>query len=96
MKPNYWNRRLNVHGWARALLGEPTPLSAFSALDVPVLYMTGQNSPPSSLGVARLLTQVLPRVEVVEFKGLSHMAPVTHPDIVNDAIRRFLERNSGP
>jgi pimeloyl-ACP methyl ester carboxylesterase len=43
--------------------------------------------------VARLLTRVLPRVEVVEFAGLGHMGPVTHPEVVNEAIRRFLERS---
>jgi pimeloyl-ACP methyl ester carboxylesterase len=81
---------VNVRNWAHALLGEPTPLSAFAALHVPVLYMTGNQSPASSLGVARLLTRTLPQVEVAEFKGLGHMGPVTHPEVVNDRIHRFL------
>ena len=84
---------VNVRGWANALFGEPTPLEAFAALDAPVLYMTGKNSPASSTGVARLLTSVLPRVEVVQFEGLGHMGPVTHPEVVNEAISRFLERS---
>ena len=83
---------VNVRGWAGALFGEPTPLEAFASLDVPVLYMVGKDSPASSLGVARLLTSTLPRVEVIEFEGLGHMGPVTHPDVVNEAISRFLER----
>ena len=83
----------NLRGWANALFGEPTPLQAFSGLSVPALYMVGGSSPPSSRGVGRLLTQVLPRVEVVEFAALGHMGPVTHPEIVNDAICRFLERH---
>jgi pimeloyl-ACP methyl ester carboxylesterase len=82
---------VNVRGWKSALFGEPTPLAAFARLDVPVLYMTGKDSPASSLGVARLLTKTLPRVEVVRFEGLGHMGPVTHPDVVNDAICRFLQ-----
>jgi pimeloyl-ACP methyl ester carboxylesterase len=82
----------NVRGWASALLGEPTPLQAFSRLNVPVLYMTGKKSPASSLGVARVLTPVLPRVEVVEFAALGHMGPLTHPEVVNEAICRFLEK----
>jgi pimeloyl-ACP methyl ester carboxylesterase/glutathione S-transferase len=82
----------NVRGWKDALFDEPTPLSAFAALDLPVLYMAGKDSPASSLAVARLLTKTLPRVEVVEFEGLGHMGPVTHPDVVNEAIARFLER----
>ena len=82
----------NVRGWANALLGEPTPLEAFAALRVPVLFMTGSDSPVSSLRVARLLTKTLPQVEVVEFEGLGHMGPITHPEVVNETIARFLER----
>lgn len=83
---------VNVRGWAGALFGESTPLEAFATLDVPVLLMVGKDSPASSRGVARLLTRTLPRVEVIEFDGLGHMAPITHPDVVNAAIARFLER----
>ena len=86
----------NVRGWAHALLGEPTPLQAFAELQVPVLYMVGTASPAASRGVARLLTRVLPQVEVIEFEGLGHMGPVTHPEIVNDAIVSFLERTRVP
>src|SRR5512134_2350127 len=82
---------VNVRGWKSALFDEPTPLQAFAVLDIPVLYMTGKDSPASSLGVARLLKKTLPRIEVIEFAGLGHMGPVTHPDVVNDAICRFLE-----
>jgi pimeloyl-ACP methyl ester carboxylesterase len=82
----------NVAGWGDALFREPTPLEAFATLDVPVLYMIGGRSPPASRSVARLLTQVLPRVEVVEFEELGHMGPVTHPNVVNAAISKFLSR----
>ena len=71
---------------------EPTPLKAFRSLDVPVLYMVGKRSTPSAHGVARLLVNPLPQVEVVEFENLGHMGPVTHPDLVNEAIGQFLER----
>lgn len=81
----------NVRSWARALFGEPTPLAVFSQLEMPVLYMTGKESPVSSLGVARLLVPALPRVRSMEFEGLGHMGPITHPDIVNTAIARYLE-----
>jgi pimeloyl-ACP methyl ester carboxylesterase len=82
----------SIPAWSHALLGEPTPLSAFRDLTLPILYMTGTESPASSLGVARLLTPVLPNVEVIEFRGLGHMGPVTQPEPVNQAIARFLER----
>jgi pimeloyl-ACP methyl ester carboxylesterase len=82
----------NISGWAHCLMRERTPLEAFAALDVPVLYMIGRKSPASSRGVARILTRALPRVEVLEFDDLGHMAPITHPEPVNAAISRFLEQ----
>jgi pimeloyl-ACP methyl ester carboxylesterase len=83
----------SIGDWAHACLAEPTPLRAFSWLGAPVLLMTGQDSPVSSRAVARLLTQALPRVQRVEFAGVGHMGPVTHPEIVNGVISRFLERH---
>lgn len=83
----------NVAGWARALFTEPTPLRDFAALGIPVLYLLGARSPASTHGVARLLTGVLPSVTVMEFPELGHMGPVTHPDVVNEAVEAFLLRN---
>lgn len=85
----------NVRRWAHALFGEPTPLSAYSSLDVPVLYMVGRRSTASAHGVARLLVPALPRVEVVEFDDLGHMGPVTHAALVNARIQEFLDRTRG-
>jgi pimeloyl-ACP methyl ester carboxylesterase len=77
-----------------AAFREPTPLSAFAALDVAVYYMTGSESPASSRAVARLLTKTLPRVTAVEIDGVGHMGPVTHPDRVNALIERYLTNGS--
>ena len=62
------------------------------ALDMPVLYMKGGRSTRAAHGVARLLTAALPNVEVLEFEKLGHMGPITHPQVVNEAIERFLDR----
>lgn len=82
----------NVRRWAHALFTEPTPLAAFRALNIPVLYMVGKRSTPSAHGVARLLANELPQVELVEFEDLGHMGPVTDPETVNEVIARFLAR----
>jgi pimeloyl-ACP methyl ester carboxylesterase len=63
---------------------------AFAALEMPILYMLGGSSPESAHAVARVLLPVLPNVQVVEFPGLGHMAPVTHPEAINAAVARFL------
>ena len=81
---------VNVRRWSHALFTEPTSLEAFAGLDVPVLYMVGKESPASSRAVGELLVPILPRVRVVEFDGLGHMGPVTHPEVVNQAIVTFL------
>jgi pimeloyl-ACP methyl ester carboxylesterase len=83
-----------VKGEWHATFTEPTPLSAFAALDVPVLYITGSESPASARGVARLLTRTLPRVTTIEVEGVGHMGPVTHPERVNALIESYLERVS--
>jgi pimeloyl-ACP methyl ester carboxylesterase len=87
---------MNVRRWAHALFTEPTPLATFRSLDIPVLYMVGKRSKPPTRGVARLLANALPRVEVVEFEELGHMGPVTHPEPVNEVIARFLEKAVTP
>lgn len=104
MEPGSWKRMpddrrapiaasiVNVRRWAHALLTEPAPLSTFRSLDVPVLLMTGGRTTASARGVTRLLASALPRVEVVEFDELGHMGPITHPEPVNRAIARFLDR----
>jgi pimeloyl-ACP methyl ester carboxylesterase len=80
----------NVRRWSHALFNEPTPAEAFAALNIPILYMLGGSSPESAHAVARVLIPVLRRVRVVEFPGLGHMAPVTHPEVINAEIARFL------
>lgn len=89
-KPAIADSVVNVRRWSHALFSEPTPLQSFADLKMPVLYMIGQSSPESAHAVARVLVPVLPCVKVIEFPELGHMAPVTHPEIVNAAIAEFL------
>lgn len=79
-----------VRRWGDALFNDTTPLAAFRALNVPVLYMVGQRSPASAQGVARLLCDTLPHVERLTFADLGHMGPITHTEPVNAAMVRFL------
>ena len=71
---------------------ETTPPAAFAALDVPALLLTGTGSALPARAVTTLLSSVLPRSETQELPGIGHMGPVTHPDVVNDAIEAFLSR----
>jgi pimeloyl-ACP methyl ester carboxylesterase len=89
-KPAIADSVANVRRWKHALFTEPTPLEAFRNLDIPVLLMIGKRSTASAHGVAGILKEALPRIEVVEFEKLGHMGPITHPDAVNRAIEGFL------
>lgn len=89
-KPPITDSVANVRRWFHALVTEPTPAGAFAALNIPILYMLGGSSPESANAVARVLLPALRGAQVVEFPGLGHMGPVTHPEVVNAEIARFL------
>jgi pimeloyl-ACP methyl ester carboxylesterase len=80
----------NVRRWGHALFGEPTPLAAFAALRMPVLYLIGGRSPRPAHAVAEVLLPALPQAKVVTFPELGHMGPLTHPQVVHAAIAAFL------
>jgi pimeloyl-ACP methyl ester carboxylesterase len=84
----------SVRRWAHALMTEPTPLTAFGALDMPILLMTGELSTVAAHGVARRLGQVLQHATRIEFPGLGHMGPITDALRVNAEIARFLQEHS--
>jgi pimeloyl-ACP methyl ester carboxylesterase len=73
-----------------ALFGDAVPLHAYARLTMPVLLLEGEatRSPPKA--VARRLRSALPNVRRVRVPGAGHMAPVTHPGLVNAEILRFV------
>jgi pimeloyl-ACP methyl ester carboxylesterase len=73
---------------------EPTPLTAFSTIDVPTLLLSGKKSTAPGRAITALLSSVLPHARVLELEGIGHMGPVTHPEIVNSAIEAFLIETS--
>ncbi len=72
-----------------AIFAEETPLPAYSSLDLPTLYLVGSQCPAPARAVARLLTHALPNVTTAELEGAGHMAPVTHPEMVNAMIEVY-------
>lgn len=87
------NAMRNVGRWRDALFQETMPLSALASLEVPVLCMWGEDSPESSLSVARVLCATLANVAPAPQPGLGHMGPITHPERVNPQIADFLQRH---
>src|SRR5262249_50325751 len=76
--------------WDHALFSEAPSLAAFAAPDRPVLWLMGERTTASARGVARRLSAVLPRLTTRELAGVGHMGPVSHPEVVNEAIAEFL------
>lgn len=80
----------DVAHWEHALFEDRRTARDFAALRMPVLYLTGRDSPAPARAVADVLTRVLPDVRHHDLPGLGHMGPLTHADAVNDRIHRFL------
>ena len=84
---------INIRQWAAALLDEPHASGGVLESDDSRLVHDGHASRRRRRAASRGSSRsVLPQLEVVEFKGVGHMGPITHPEVVNDAIARFLER----
>lgn len=76
-----------------AIESDTTPLSAYARVQVPTLYLYGAQTPRPTRVLAGLLSGALPRVRVHRVAGAGHMGPITHPDVVNAHIERFLGRD---
>lgn len=83
---------VQVRRWEHALFRARITANELRALHIPVLCMAGNRTTASALGVARVLSRHLPNLKRVDFDGLGHMGPVTHPESVNQAIADFLHR----
>jgi len=77
----------------RAVSGERRITSWLRDFDVPVCLMHGNSSPSSARRVIAFLAALLPRIRRIEF-GAGHMGPVTHPDMVNPEIARFISSSA--
>lgn len=76
-----------------ALFAGGLTLERLRALHVPTLLLGGDRSPAAARAVcARLAT--LACVKARTFRGLGHMGPITHPEVVNTAIAAHLDAQS--
>jgi len=76
--------------WTEAIFAEPWSLNTLAALQVPTLLLGGERSPPSVGELLPMLERTLPLATLRVLPGLGHMAPVTHPALVNPGIVEFL------
>ena len=66
-----------------------TAPARLEGVGVPVLLIEGDRSPPVVGAIADVLARRLPHVRRTVVKGAGHMAPITHPGAVAEAIADF-------
>jgi pimeloyl-ACP methyl ester carboxylesterase len=79
----------------RALLEEPTPLSAYRNFCFPVLVLRGQHAPPPTRVAAEALAGTIPSARLLTIAGAGHMGPVTHAADVNRHIVDCIAKAAG-
>jgi pimeloyl-ACP methyl ester carboxylesterase len=84
-----------VYQGVTTLLGEETPASAYRDLRVPLLLLTGSQSPIAAQKVVLRLAGSFPRARVVTVPEAGHMGPLTHADFVNETILGELSGHAG-
>jgi pimeloyl-ACP methyl ester carboxylesterase len=62
----------------QASINEPTPPSAYSVLDCPVLILRGEHSPWPSWVISECLAELLPNSKLAVVPGAGHMGPISH------------------
>jgi pimeloyl-ACP methyl ester carboxylesterase len=74
----------------RALIGDPTPSSAYRGLDFPVLTLRGEHAPMPTRVIAEGLSELLPASRLMVIDGAGHMGPLTHAAEVSALIVRHI------
>lgn len=59
--------------------------------NVPVTLVRGERSPAGARGVIAQLAKRNPHARLIELTGTGHMAPLTHPQKVNEALETHFE-----
>jgi pimeloyl-ACP methyl ester carboxylesterase len=83
-------RMPNVAREFAALFDDAVPLSAYTRLTMPVLWLEGEMTRRPPQAVAGRLLPALADARHVRVAGAGHMGPLTHSEAVNGEIRRFV------
>lgn len=85
-------RMAAVYAHFVALANDRLRLRDYAAIAVPVQYLTGQATRASARRITALLEPALPFAESHTLEGMGHLGPITHADVVAQAIARFVGR----
>ncbi|MET0964309.1 MAG: alpha/beta hydrolase [Noviherbaspirillum sp.] len=73
----------------QALMNDPLRPGDYSRMDMPACLITGRHSPDCAHAIVAILAAVLPAQETHRIDA-GHMAPLTHPELVNPLIGGFI------
>lgn len=74
--------------------GEHSAQDLLSSIDVPVLVVAGDRDSFTPPELSRAMAESLPRGELLEIPGGTHVAPLEHRELVNARIEDFVARLS--
>jgi pimeloyl-ACP methyl ester carboxylesterase len=80
--------------WPTAFEASGTTLEALASLRMPIQLIAGSQTTAAAKGVIDVLHSIWPAAEYAEITGAGHMSPLTHAELVNDVIIRFLEKHT--
>lgn len=84
-----------ISGDFTAAFGETTRLSDYTALAMPVLLVSGGQSPAPVRNIIDALARTLPAAQQVGIPDAGHMMPLTHAALLAGLIRDFQDRAAG-
>lgn len=67
---------------------------ALRSLGCPALFMTGSEEPNSTPAMSAAMAVLAPRAQAEVVQGAAHMMPMTHPAVVNAALRGLIQRST--
>lgn len=73
-----------------AAFGETWSASALRNIQCPTLIIVGQDSRGPAKRVAQIVFEAMPQARLKTVPGTGHMAPVTHPQVINPLIAEAL------
>jgi len=73
----------------RAVAGDPTSAASYQRIDAPICLMRGRDSPCAAHVSFAALAAVFPQAQR-RLVNAGHLAPATHPALVNPLIERFI------
>jgi len=77
-----------------AVLSDTGLIEGLDDLQLPTLYLSGNESPASVKAITGLMKYKLRNAIRHRFAGMGHMGPITHAEIVNACIERFIRRQT--